>query len=561
MLKNTPYLRISALIFSAACALPAICRAADETEAQKTPDAVQKSEAPAAPAVPAATADDAQKNLVENSVVKIFSQVRRPDLTKPWTKQSPHEITGSGVVIEGKRILTNAHVVSYASQVQVQASQSGDKLSATVEAIAPGIDLAVLKLEDESFFDTHPALPRTTTLPQVKDPVLVYGFPAGGTSLSITKGIVSRIEFAGYGFPVSGLRVQIDAAINAGNSGGPALIGDKVIGLAFSHLTNAQNIGYIIPSEEIDLFLKDVADGQYDGKPAIFDDFQTLENPALRAFLKLDKSVSGIVINEPFSDEASYPLKKWDVITKIGTTKVDDQGMVKVEGGLRLRLAYMVQKVAKNGKLPLTIVRAGVEKEIELPVTSRYSRVISALKGDYPSYFICGPMVFSVATEDLIGVLTSSNQAASLVSAFSMLGSPLINRRGSKLAFEGEQLVIVPAPFFPHKLSKGYSPQTMRVVESVNGIRVKNLLHLVEILRDSKDEFIVIDFAERSGETPIFPRAEMIAATDEILTDNGVRAQGSPDVLKVWEAKKPAPANAAEPKVPAVKKDSAPAKK
>ena len=84
----------------------------------------------------------------------------RPDVSRPWTKASPAEATGSGVVIEGKRILTNAHVVLYASQVQVQAHQAGDKVSATVEAIAPGIDLAVLKLDDESFFDTHPPLPR-----------------------------------------------------------------------------------------------------------------------------------------------------------------------------------------------------------------------------------------------------------------------------------------------------------------------------------------------------------------------------------------------------------------
>src|SRR5471030_1965725 len=105
---------------------------------------------------------------VENSVVKVFSSVRYPDLYKPWSKQAPSEFTGSGVVIEGKRILTNAHVVLYASQVQVQANQSGDKLAATVEAIAPGIDLAVLKLDDESFFDTHPPLAQAKILPEVR---------------------------------------------------------------------------------------------------------------------------------------------------------------------------------------------------------------------------------------------------------------------------------------------------------------------------------------------------------------------------------------------------------
>jgi hypothetical protein len=75
------------------------------------------------------------------------------------------------------------------------------------------------------------------------------------------------------------------------------------------------------------------------------------------------------------------------------------------------------------------------------------------------------------------------------------------------------------------------------VVKAVNGILVKNLNHLVEILRDSKDEFITIECNTRFGETMIFPRTQMVAATDEILTDNGVRSQGSPDTLAIWNAK------------------------
>ena len=99
-----------------------------------------------------------RRRAIENSVVKIFATMRYPDPFKPWTKQAPSEVSASGVVIEGKRILTNAHVVLYASQVQIQANAAGDKLPATVVAVAPGIDLAVLKLDDASFFDTHPAL-------------------------------------------------------------------------------------------------------------------------------------------------------------------------------------------------------------------------------------------------------------------------------------------------------------------------------------------------------------------------------------------------------------------
>src|SRR5438552_18539210 len=100
------------------------------------------------------------------------------------------------------------------------------------------------------------------------------------------------------------------------NSGGPAVVGDKMIGLAFSHLGGAYNIGYIIPCEEIELFLADIQDGRYDGKPAMFDELQTLENPALRPFLKLDKSVQGIIVHKPLRSDPTYPLKEWDVITK-----------------------------------------------------------------------------------------------------------------------------------------------------------------------------------------------------------------------------------------------------
>ena len=125
---------------------------------------------------------------VERSVVKVFSTVRRPDPLKPWNKQAPDEQSGSGVIIEGHRILTNAHVVMYASQVQIQAFQAGDKISATVEAIAPGIDLAVLKLDDDKLFATHPALGRAPGLPDVKDAVMAYGYPAGARTSPSPKG-------------------------------------------------------------------------------------------------------------------------------------------------------------------------------------------------------------------------------------------------------------------------------------------------------------------------------------------------------------------------------------
>ncbi len=491
--------------------------------------------APAGGAAPAAAATPAAIPNIENAVVKVFSTLRGPDPSKPWGKAPPQEITGSGVVIEGKRILTNAHVVGYASQVQIQANQAGDKLSATVVAVGRGIDLAILKLDDESFFDTHPPAPRASVLPDVREAVLAYGYPTGGNSLSITKGIVSRIEFVPYGFASGGLRIQIDAAINHGNSGGPVIAGDKMVGLAFSTATNAQNIGYIIPNEEVELFLKDVAaDGRYDGKPGMFDDVQTLENPALRQFLKLDRPVEGVVVQHPYLSDPAYPLKEWDVITRIGQYPIDNQGMVKLGSNLRVRFQYRVQQLAQGGKLPLTIVRDGKQMAIELPVQGGRKLLIPDLNGGYPPYFIYGPIVFSRASPEFMMGITNS---APLMNALAFNASPLVTRRGDQPDAQREELVVVSSPFFPHKLVTGYGNRFGSVIYSINKVPVRSLRHLVALLRDLKDELVVIHFDQRAGETIVLPRKAMLDATESVLTDNGIRQQGSQDMMDVWNGK------------------------
>ena len=478
---------------------------------------------------PAAEPGPAIAHEAESAVVKVFSTMRRPDVARPWGKASPVEAFGSGVVIEGKRILTNAHVIAYASQVQVQGNQSGDKISATVVAMDPGIDLAILKLDDESFFDRRPPLPRASVLPQIKDPVLAYGFPTGGTTLSITRGIVSRIEFVPYGFSASGLRIQIDAAINPGNSGGPAISDNRMIGLAFSHLANSENISYIIPNEEIELFLKGTSGGHYEGKPGMYDELQTLENPALRGFLKLDSSVRGMIVHRADDSRAGYPLRQWDVITRIGDEPVDNEGMVSIRNNLRVGFGYLIQHIARDGSVPLTVVRAGKTQRIELPVPPHRPLLIDSLDGQYPSYFILGPVVFERASIESLQLIRGRGPAA--------FGNPLIARFGDRPDADRQELVIVPSPLFPHALSKGYSDPTGAVVKSVNGTPVRSLAHLVALLRDLKDEYVTLDFDNRASEAMVFPRAQLLSSTEAILTDNGVRAQGSPDMMKVWEAK------------------------
>jgi hypothetical protein len=350
--------------------------------------------------------------------------------------------------------------------------------------------------------------------------------------MSVTKGIVSRIEFTGLGDNTSGVRVQVDAAINPGNSGGPAIIDGKIVGLIFSKLSQADNIGYIIPTEEIDLFLEDVKDGKYDGKPAMHDALQTLENDALREFLKLDKKTSGMVVHSPDKKDKDYPLKEWDLLTKIGDTEIDNTGMVKVKGDVRLRFQYLIQKLTKDGKIPFTVVRDGKTIKVDLPVSSKREMLIESLHGRYPSYFVYGPLAFAPLTSELLAGVGDR-----FFGLLSLIGSPIASRRGDQPKFPGEELVIVTAPMFPHKIGKGYSNPLLKVVKEVNGVRVKNLKHLVEILRDSKEKFTTISFDDKGSETIVFDHKDALAATDDVLNDNGIRSRASDDLTAIWNNK------------------------
>ena len=468
---------------------------------------------------------------IEPSVVKLLVTQQEPDFFRPWTKAAPEKISGSGVVIGKNQILTNAHVVMHASQVFVQLRRGGDQLIAKVKAIGPGIDLALVELVDPEELKDVPAIPIAEELPQLKSHVSVYGYPQGGDDLSVTDGIVSRIEFASYNFSAGGVRVQVDAALNPGNSGGPAVNEGKIVGLVFSKINAAENIGYLIPPDEIREFLKHVDEGKYEGNMLLLDEYQTAENAALRKYLKIPADVTGIVINKPYRDDDDYPLKQWDVITHVGPHAIDNQGYVDIRDGLRMRFLYYVTRLAKDGKIDLTILRNGEKKEVTVPVAPRRETVLPTLQEKYPEYFIYGPLVFEVASQEYVRALGGSGMGALLV-----LQSPLLSRLYDKPEEPGEQIVVIATRMFPHPSIKGYDNRPLGVIKKLNGKPVKNLKALAEMLRDSKDEFLRFEMADRS-ETLVFRRSEIEAATEEILSSEGIRYQASDSLRDVVERK------------------------
>jgi S1-C subfamily serine protease len=464
----------------------------------------------------------------EDAVVRVTATRRFPNVIRPWTRLGPSETAGSGVVIAGNRILTCAHLVSYARDVTVQGRDGGRRVDARVEVVGPGIDLAILTPLDPDFLANRPPVPRATDLPDVMAPVLVYGYPVGGNGLSVTRGIVSRIGYGPYEGGTLGLHIQVDAAINPGNSGGPALVEGKMVGLASSRLVGTQGISFILPSEEIDTFLDDIKDGRYDGKPQLSSEYQPVENEALRARLGLERDAGGMMIRRPAPDGAG-PLRELDVLTQIGDRPIDREGMIQARDSLRLPFLYLVTKLERSGAVPVRLWRDGHALEIALPVGHDDNALIRDLDGRDPAYFVFGPLVLSPVVAETAEAYFQLNP--SLITR----SSPILARAVDHVRFPGEELVAVTTPLFPHRVARGYDDPIGQVVESVNGVAIRNLGHLVELLRDARDEYVTFRFAEDHAETLVFRRKEMEAATAEVLSENGIPRRGTPDVMAVWE--------------------------
>jgi hypothetical protein len=190
-----------------------------------------------------------------------------------------------------------------------------------------------------------------------------------------------------------------------------------------------------------------------------------------------------------------------------------------------------VPKLARDGSVPIRVVRAGRTIQARLPVSRDHDHLIRGYEGKMPSYFVCGSLVFSPVMREAVSTYYRASPG------IGVCNSPLITRSVDRARFPGEELVVVTSPMLPHRMTRGYGEAIGQVVESVNGTRIKSLSHLVETIRDCRDEFLTFRFVENGSETMVFRRQAMLDATEPLMKQNGIPRRGSDDVLAVWDIK------------------------
>ncbi|PYJ37842.1 MAG: hypothetical protein DME84_06260 [Verrucomicrobia bacterium] len=184
--------------------------------------------------VPVPVAPPKPNGPVQKSLVRITATAVEPDYRAPWNAGGLQRGVGAGFVISGNRILTNAHVVANSRYLTVERDGDPNKYPATVQFIANDCDLAVITVPAPDFVKNMIPL-KFGGIPALESTVSAYGYPIGGERMSVTTGIVSRVDFQLYSHSSidQHLAIQISAQINPGNSGGPVMQDAKVVGVAF----------------------------------------------------------------------------------------------------------------------------------------------------------------------------------------------------------------------------------------------------------------------------------------------------------------------------------------
>lgn len=429
---------------------------------------------------------------LKNAVVKIHTTSAAPDYFTPWRLMNPKQGSGSGSVISGNRILTNAHVVADARYIQVQKNADPKKYLAKLTFVSHEADLAILEVVDQSFFKGLKALP-IGDLPEPLQEVSVYGYPFGGSALSITRGILSRVEHHYYSHGSSYLLAgQIDAAINPGNSGGPVIVDNQIAGVVMQGIPGGENLGYFVPPSVIKHVLKDAEDGRHDGMPDLGFRTQDLESPAMKASLKLDEDQSGILIAKIFEESPAFgKLQHNDVLLAIDGYEIADDNSIEVRKDLRTNYKYAIDQFHVGDDVELTISRDGESQKITVTAGERlpsYNLVINEAFDELPKYYVYGGIVFVPLNMNLIkrwGRDWRNKAPTEFLYARNRWTSP------------DQREIVVALKVLPTDVNLGYHSWSNWIVNSVNGTAFKDFQEFTQLVHTADSQYVT--FGDEDG--------------------------------------------------------------
>lgn len=462
---------------------------------------------------------------VRKAVVKIYTVYNEHNYYDPWQMRGQQTSSGSGCIIDGQKIMTNAHVIANQTFIQVKRAGQARKYVAKVEVVAHECDLAILTVADDDFFaGTEPI--EIGELAEVRDKVAVYGFPTGGDEMAITEGVVSRIEHQEYSHSRAHLLTcQIDAAINPGSSGGPVIKDGRIVGIAFQG-GGGENIGYMVPVPVINHFLADIKDGKYDGIPDLGISIQKMENPDIRLKYGMSKKQTGVLINKIYPDSAAKGLlESGDVILSIDNENIENDGTIEFRKNERTSLSYLMQNKYINDTITFEVLRANKVMPVDIKLFEKIDSSRLAPNDQYdvaPTYYIVGGIVFEPLTVNLLkewGRQWYAKAPRNLINYYRR-GEPTKDRK---------QIVIL-LKVLADEVNMGYHNWKYNVISNVNGKKISDITDLVSAIEEHQGKYHVIE--DERGYKIILDRIKVDESAERILKRYKINSDRSEDLQR-----------------------------
>jgi S1-C subfamily serine protease len=451
---------------------------------------------------------------LERSVVRILNHSQRGDWYTPWNPGHAYQSSATGFIIEGNQVMTNAHVVSDSRVLLLYLHGDPTPHEARVVAIGHDCDLALIEPVEPGLLEGLPAM-RFGGLPALRSTVETYGYPAGGQRLSSTRGVVSRIEHGVYAHSSGDahLAAQTDAALNPGNSGGPVVQDGLVVGVAFQTSSDLENVGFFIPTEVVEHFLTDVADGSYDGYPDLGVRVANLENVAARRHAKMGPGQAGVRVDFVYPESsADGVLRKGDVLLEVEAAAIANDGSV-AAGDLRFRYEMLIDRRQVGESLSLAILRDGERLELQVPMKrydpfDMYRRIYDEL----PRYYVYAGLVFVPLTSELFAALSTTLPAHLVYEAY---------LRPIAEAQDVRKEPVVLLRRLDHSANSELAWYVNLVVDQVNGQRIDGLEELIAAIESHEGRFQVLEFGYY-GRMGVLERDVAEGAHQEILDLYGI---------------------------------------
>lgn len=422
-----------------------------------------------------------------SSTVQVIASFAEQDWLQPYRTPRQGMDMGSGFFIsQDGKIITNAHVVDGHRGVYIQIPYFGKRrFDVEVVAICPDRDLALLQVVDEDLAVIKGELGEIPVLEfgdsdklLRADEVMALGYPLGQEWLKSTIGVVSGQQHINDRY-----MIQIDAAINPGNSGGPSFDrSGKVIGVNSAGIFEggAQNIGYIIPINEVKLFLGEIE-----------------MSPIVRGVHFMRKPFLGILFNESSEDMARYlgnptpcgpyivsvlkgsicdkaGLKEGDMLYEIDGHRLDYFGDLQVDWSAdKIYITDYASRVKLGDTIKVVVYRKGERIETTLnmaiagllPIRVRYPNY------ELIDYEVIGGMVFMDLSFNHLNLLMRHN--------------PTLGRY-TEFENQLEPVVILTHIFPDSEAARARILTPGIIIKEVSGKKVKDLTDLRNAIREGK---------------------------------------------------------------------------